>query len=124
MVAQPTKIKPKRERLLQFYIGQAKGNATLAAELAGYKHPNKLGPRILADPLVRRRLAELADDAAVSMAEVHVFIRQAMEVSVSDFFDEQGNITRESIKASGKGHLVRDFIQTRNGISFKIIDPR
>jgi hypothetical protein len=121
---QITKIKPKRERLLQFYIGPSKANATDAARRAGYKHPDKLGPRILADPLVRRRLAELTDDVAVSMTEIHVFIRQALEVRVSDFYDADGNLTRASIKASGKDHLVRDLVQTRNGISIKIIDPR
>lgn len=56
-------------RFVEAYVGEAAGNASRAAELAGYRgKPSKAGARALARPHVRELLAELARQAVATFA--------------------------------------------------------
>lgn len=41
------KLTNKQQAFINYYLGESKMNATEAARLAGYKHPNKQGPENL-----------------------------------------------------------------------------
>lgn len=51
-------VNPKQAAFVAAYIGPAAHNATEAARLAGYKHPNKQGPALLVNLGVKRAIDE------------------------------------------------------------------
>jgi phage terminase small subunit len=52
----PLPLTPKQARFVEAYLGEAKGDATRAAQLAGYKSPEKLGLQLLKTSKVRCHL--------------------------------------------------------------------
>ena len=60
----------KQRRFVEAYMGQAAGNATEAARLAGYKQAHSQGPRLLENVGVAAALAERQkNDPAVATRE-------------------------------------------------------
>ena len=49
-------LTPKQRAFVKAYRGQAKGNATEAARLAGYKHPRQMGSENLTKPDIQQAL--------------------------------------------------------------------
>lgn len=61
----------RNERLFViFYLGKAKGNATLAAALAGYKHPRRIGNRLSTKVHIREAIEAKLNEVAMSEEEV------------------------------------------------------
>lgn len=67
----------KQEAFVAAYLGAAHGNATEAARMAGYKAPNKQGPRLLVNVGIASRVAQhvskqiaTADDVLRELADV------------------------------------------------------
>jgi phage terminase small subunit len=52
----PLPLTAKQERFVDAYLGEARGDASRAAQLAGYKRPEKLGLQLLKTAKVRRHL--------------------------------------------------------------------
>lgn len=64
------RLPEKRRRFVEAYLGEAKGNSTEAARIAGYKHPNVEGSRLLAQASVRAAVDErMAADPMVKTRE-------------------------------------------------------
>lgn len=64
--AQPKKLTTRQELFIAAYLGEAKGNATEAARIAGYKHPRQQGSRLLANADIAARVAETVEAAGVT----------------------------------------------------------
>lgn len=67
-------------------------NATEAARVAGYKWPNKIGPRLLnKNPQIQAAITERLEEAAMSANEVLARLTQQASASMGDFlyFPEQ-----------------------------------
>lgn len=56
--AAQSSLTTKQEAFIGFYLGSARFNATKAARLAGYAHPNKQGPPLLVNLGIKARIAE------------------------------------------------------------------
>ena len=52
------KITFKQRRFVEAYICSANGNATEAARISGYKHPNTQGPRLFVNVSIRKAIRE------------------------------------------------------------------
>lgn len=50
-------LTPRRKAFVKAYCGEARGNATLAARLAGFKHPKQAGAELLEQPVVQAAIA-------------------------------------------------------------------
>ena len=73
---------PRQRQFVALYLGKAKGNATLAATMAGYRWPGVAGPRLLTDGriavLVEARLDLLMADADECLARLSALARSSM----------------------------------------------
>lgn len=72
-----SKLSTKQELFVAAYLGDAHGNATEAARMAGYKSPNVQGPRLLGNVGIAARISEhvaakvaTADDVLRELADV------------------------------------------------------
>lgn len=61
------------------------GNATRAAEEAGYAHPNTQGPRLLKNPKIREAIDEFFHDQEMSAKEVVARLSKQARGSLADF---------------------------------------
>lgn len=60
------KITAKQRRFVQAYTGKAQGNATEAARIAGYKHPNQKGPELVKIGSIEKAIQEWAEANTVA----------------------------------------------------------
>lgn len=60
--AQPKRLSTKQELWVAAYLGDAKGNATEAARMAGYKLPEASGKDNLRNPTIYARVKEYVDE--------------------------------------------------------------
>jgi hypothetical protein len=56
----------KMRLFLAAYLGNADGDARLAAEMAGYRWPEKAGPQLMARPIIQAMIARKAELAGLS----------------------------------------------------------
>ncbi len=113
----------KRRRFVDYFMGQAAGNATEAARLAGYKQPHSQGSRLLGDvevqqalkshPKTRARVktrddrqewwSSVMDDGEAPLKE-RLRASELLGKSQADFVDrhkvEMGGMTPEEIEAA------------------------
>lgn len=60
----------KQRLFVAAYLGKANGNATEAARIAGYNHPNTVGPRLLVKVGIQAAIEAKLAQAAMSADEV------------------------------------------------------
>jgi phage terminase small subunit len=103
-----------RQRLfLCHYLGQAKGDATKAAALAGYRNPSA-GSQILKHPVIAHAIKAKLESAAMPVDEVLARLSEIATADIFDFLDVDpttGDATFDARKAkkSGKSHLIKKF---------------
>jgi phage terminase small subunit len=84
----------KRRRFVEAYMGQAKGNATEAARIAGYAKPTEEGYRLLRNAQVRAAI-----DVRVK-SDPGVKTREQLQRWWSDRVDDEAFEPRDRLKAS------------------------
>ena len=72
----------KQEAFIAAYLGAAKGNATEAARIAGYKHPNVQGAQNLAKPSIAARVA---DHVARKYADADTVLAELTDVALAEW---------------------------------------
>lgn len=106
----------KQRRFVEAYMGDAAGNATEAARLAGYAHPNTQGPRLLVNVGIARELEQRQqeDPAVATRAERQAFWSALMKGD--DPYGKEAPTLRERIKASELlGKTGGDFVDRTEG---------
>ncbi len=132
-----------RERLFAlFYCGEAKGNARLAAEMAGYS-PG-MGTTLLRRPMIAMLVQRKAESAAMSADEVLARLSDMASYDPDDFLtvtqeedelDDEGNIKKkgrqrisfdyQKAKSRGKLHCIKKFeVLPDGGIRFEPHDAQ
>jgi phage terminase small subunit len=76
---------PKREAFLRHYISNGY-NATAAARSAGYKHANKLGPRLVKMGIFQDRLNAVLREAGMSPDECQARIGRIARTPITRFY--------------------------------------
>ncbi len=121
-----TTLTPKQVRFLEHYL--TCWNATEAARVAGYKHPNKQGPELLKNEQIAAAIGERLETAAMSANEVLARISAQARADMADFVsievDESGaaeTFRLDIAKAveAGKLHLVRRLTETTRSVFSK-----
>jgi hypothetical protein len=85
-------------------------NATEAARIAGYKNPNKLGPRELVKVGIKAKIEERLKQAAMGSDEILARLTQQASANIYDFIklDKDGQIASFNEDAlRERGFLVR-----------------
>lgn len=132
--AEQPKLPYKQERFVLAYIGEAKGNATAAARIAGYKSPHPEGSRLLRNATVRARIDEELMLHAASAAEVLAELSDIAKAEWRDFveileWDDKGKPLRvkmdlgakvKSLELLGKHHqLFSENLNIHGGIEIR-----
>lgn len=116
-----TTLTAKQQRFLNFYL--TCWNATHAARLADYAHPNKQGPELIKQPHIAAAIQERVTEEAMSADEVLSRLSQQARAEYGAYIKvvDRLNGTRElgidvdALVADGKGHLIRKISWTRSG---------
>lgn len=102
------KLTPKRQRFVDAYTGEAMGNATEAARIAGYKSPRSEGCRLLTFADIQQEIAKVSQpraQAAIATREERLAFYTEMMLD-----DEQQ--TKDRLKAAELlGKVQGDFIE-------------
>jgi phage terminase small subunit len=74
----------KQAQFIAAYLGEANGNATEAARIAGYTHPNVQGPRLLGNVCIAARVRDKVSEIAASPDDV---LRELASVAFAPWHD-------------------------------------
>ena len=96
----------KQEAFILAYVGEARGNATLAAKMAGYAESgaSEEGYRLMRNPKIRARIDEYLKDSGPSTAEIIAELWRVamaptthfMQVLQAEYTDDKG-VTHKAI---------------------------
>lgn len=86
------------------------GNATRAARVAGYKHPNVQGSQNLAKLSIQRRIQERIADAKVQTNEVIGTLASHMRSDLAEILPD--NEVLKKAKKAGLSHLIKKMKTT------------
>lgn len=100
----------KRELFLRHYISNG-FNATAAARSAGYKHANKLGPRLVKMGIFQDRLAAMLRDCGLTREECLARLGRIARIPIVEFF----------ILLEGGGGIAVDWDKVMNGENRDVI---
>lgn len=121
----------KQRAFVLAFVGDAKGNATLAARMAGYSdNPRSLrviAYQTLKKPNVAEAIEALTQVNLVDIGTIYSrLLDQAMGPQEFLHADENGAIYLdfEAMKRAGKAHLVKKFANTRYGQSIEFYDAQ
>jgi Terminase small subunit len=109
-----------RQRLfVDFYLGDSSKSPIAAARRAGYRWPEKLGPRLLKQSGIQAAIDAGAATAAVTSDEVMARLADVATVDLLDFFDisrdGQVKVDVELVKRLGLGHLIKRVRNNKDG---------
>lgn len=100
----PDRLTLKQRLFVEAYLGEAKGNATEAARLAGYKGSNKtlqvVGAENLSKPIISKLLTERVERAAMTADEVLDELTRIAKTDWQQFVDIQTGRSGEVIGAT------------------------
>lgn len=120
-------LRLKQELFIGFYVGEANGNATEAARMAGYKGndvtlgavgaENLQKPQIKAEITKRtnrlkHRLAMFADLAHIRKCEIAGMLANIASSSLMDVLNENGELDWNLARERGNDHLVKEVAVT------------
>jgi hypothetical protein len=112
----------KQRAFVEHYLGDAQWNATEAASLAGYAHPQQQGSRLLSNVVVKQQIADRL--CAMGAATEALMARWLMriEADISPFVKDSG-LSLQALKDAGLGHLIKGVRVTQHATNFELRDP-
>jgi len=116
-----------RQRLfVEAYLGDAAGNASEAARIAGYAHPGQVGERLLKKVEIRSAIDARLAQAAMGANEVLARLSAMAAGDLSDFIkvDADGEPSLDLAKARRRKKLglVKKLTPTKFGWSIEMYD--
>lgn len=123
-----TTLTPKQVRFLEHYL--VCWNATEAARVAKYKHPNQQGPNLLKNAQIAAAIRERLETAAMSADEVLARLSQQAGAEYSPYIkvtqESDGSnrpyVDAEALIADGKAHLIKGIKIGQYGINIEFHD--
>lgn len=125
----PARLSDKQRLFLDFYLGEARFNATKAARLAGYSDPEVSGYDNKQNPVIRARIEERLKARALSADEVLAELTDVAASDWGDFLDVKMDLGRKvvakmdlsskvkALELLGKAHaLFTDKVQAQQQI--------
>lgn len=125
---QPKQLTVKQQLFVEAYIGLARGNATAAAELAGYAGQNRntfhaQAVEVMSLPHVRDAIAARLAEAkrCFKADEVLEELSERVRVSIDDFLT--GNtVDLDKARALGQMRFVKKIAPTKYGLKLELVD--
>lgn len=107
----PTSDEVRSEVFVEKYL--TCWNATQAAREAGYKNPNKIGPRKLVEVGIQQAIKERLKDLQASADEVIIRLTNHSRASIEYFLDESNEISLEVARQNNALGLIKKLKRTR-----------
>ena len=99
----------KKERwFVAYYLGEARGNATKAAIMAGYKNPRGIAPGLCAKPSIAQAIEEGVSRVEMGQQEVLMRLAELARTDMTDFLrfpSLEGPAALDMHKAKRRGKL-------------------
>lgn len=86
------------------------GNATRAARAAGYRKPNKQGPRLLVNVGIQERIQQRIEDSKIQTNEVIGTLASQMRADIAEILPD--NEVLRQAKERGLSHLIKKMKTT------------
>ena len=111
-----------RQRLfVEFYLGESSKSPVAAARQAGYRWPEKLGPRLVKQSEVRAAIDARVETAAMAANEVLARVADVASSDLLNFIDVDSNggckVNMKLVKRLGLGHLIKRLRKNKDGTS-------
>ncbi len=118
-----------RQRLfVLFYLGEANGNATEAARMAGYSFPDRAAAKLVVKGCIRAAVAAKLNEAGLSANEVLARLADHATSSIDDFIKISSSNTfsldLQKAKKLGRLHCIKKLKEGPNGIEFELYDAQ
>ena len=107
----PTSDDVRSEVFVEKYL--ACWNATQAAREAGYKNPNKIGPRKLVEVGIQKAIAARLKELQASADEVIIRLTNHSRASIEYFLDENNEISLEVARTNKALGLIKKLKRTQ-----------
>lgn len=124
----------KQLKFVEYYVGEANGNASEAARMAGYAAPVIQGCENLRKPNIRTAIDERLAPLVLSTNEILHRLSEHARVDVGDFEDlitineVEGEIRMsidlKAAKRKGVSRLIKKITPNRNGVSIEFHDAQ
>lgn len=118
-------LSAKHQAFVSAYVGPARYNATQAARIAGYAHPNKQGPALLVNVGIKQEIADhLAQirSQGIALLEHRVQVLDDLEQRYLTVIEERAEEMAGDAPGAGTGVIVRQIKQVGAGPSAQIIE--
>lgn len=115
-------LRPAQREFLIYYLLDS--NATRAADLAGYAHPNTAGPRLLKTPKIQEAIGAYFHAQEMPAHKAVALLSEKASLDLSPYLhfikDADGRITDawldlEAMRDDGLGHAIKGIRYTRDG---------
>jgi hypothetical protein len=118
-----------RQRLfVEFYLGESSKSPVDAARRAGYRWPEKLGPRLVKNGGVQAAIDTRVATAAMASNEVLARVAEVASFDLLDFMDADTDgvvkVDLELIKRLGLGHLIKRLRINKDGTQDIELEPK
>lgn len=104
----------RQEKFVAAYLGEANGNATRAARLAGYRQPAKQGPRLLKKAEIAARVGAKVAEIAAGPDEILRRLEQQSTANLLWFYDVGPDglpkLNLNKAEAKEHAHLIREVV--------------
>ncbi len=118
-----------RQRLfVEFYLGESSKSPVDAARRAGYRWPEKLGPRLVKNGGVQAAIDARVATAAMASNEVLARVAEVASFDLLDFMDADTDgvvkVDLELVKRLGLGHLIKRVRINKDGTQDIELEPK
>lgn len=120
----------KQRLFVAAYLGEANGNATEAARIAGYAHPEVIGCRLVKKSSIRAAVSAKLNKAAMPADEVLARISQIASGSLEPFIqiegegrDETWRVSLTKARKAKRLGLLKKLKQGKDGPEIEIHSP-
>lgn len=121
-VAAITNLTVMQRQFLVHYL--LHGNATQAAEAAGYAHPGKQGSRLRRSRRITAAINEYFRAQELGAAEMVARLSQQARAGYADYLEPDGSVDLAGLLAAGLGHLVKGVRETKYGRQIEFYDAQ
>jgi phage terminase small subunit len=123
----PGELTYKQRLFVEAYLGEAGGNATEAARLAGYAWPKKVAERLVGKSGIRAAIDARLDEAALTANQVLARLSDIATGDLGDFLtiDDAGawSIDMRKAKRAGRTHLIKKIKASPTGTEIELHSP-
>src|SRR5271157_689865 len=106
---------------VEYYLGESEGSAADAARRAGYRWPEKLGPRLVQISGIEATIDARVATAAIAANEVLARIADVATSDLLNFIEVDNNggwkVDLKLVKRLGLGHLIKRLRKNKDGTS-------